>query len=242
MFTILILIAIGYGLLFKILLGDVKSIGRGNSYKLKYNFGKGGSSTTVINPTPDPAPTQYESAQDWAKAMPTIYQTQLEYAPKEAQMQYDLMSKYALPLAQLEKSYQEQLNPETSKLQEEMAASAREGMNATEMPDWMKKNYRDEMKANLGSNVGSPIAADYMSTGMQKQLFNQQKYYNDLGLSLAGRQPLVSGAQPQATNYMSSATPSAGMSFDSANYGSFSQASRPLTGQKTESSRLWGLW
>lgn len=204
--------------------------------------GKGGSSTTVIQPSAPPQPSTAEAIDAWVKAMPTVYETQAKYAPMEAQQQYDLMAKYAQPLAQLEQQIQQGLNPETSKIQEQMASQANQGMNATSMPDWMRKQYQSDFNAQLGSNASSPIGADYVSRGMQNQLFNQQKYYRDLGLSLAGRQPLISGATPAATNQMGSFTPQSALNYTSGNYSTFAQASRPLTGQKTESSRLWGLW
>ena len=63
------------------------------------------------------------------------------------------------------------------------------------------------------TNAGSPIGADYVSRGMQQQLFNQQNMYRDMGLSLAGRQPLAMATTPATSNFASSFTPSNVMNF-----------------------------
>lgn len=212
---------------------------------MKSEFGgSGGSKTTVYNPSPAPQPTTAESIDAWVKSMPTVFAEQQRQAPLEAQQQIDLLSQYGLPLAQTAQSIDAQLYPETQKLQEGMAAQANEGMNATEMPDWMRKSYMSDMNANLGTNAGSPIGADYVSRGMQQQLFNQQKYYRDLGLSLAGRQPLINSgqAQPQTTNYASGFTPGSVMNYTQQGYGSMTQAARPIgLPQSKGTPALWGL-
>lgn len=191
-------------------------------------FHKGGSSTTVVQSTPPPAPTTSSSISDWLANQPAIWAAQEKYAPLEAQQQVELMSKYAKPLGLAYKEAQDAINPMTSQLQETMAKQALEGMSATSMPDWMRKNYLSDFNATLGPNAGSPIGAEYVSRNMQKQLYDQQKGYRDLGLSLAGRQPLSVPGQPNATNYMSTFTPAAVMQSASQNYGTFASASRPL--------------
>jgi hypothetical protein len=184
--------------------------------------------TNIVSPEPVPQPTLSETATDWAQAMPTIYETQMKYAPLEAQQQVALAQQYAAPLGQAYKTAQEAMYPTTSALQENMASQATQGMNATQMPDWMRQNYMSDFNANIGTNAGSPIGADYVSRGMQEQLFNQQKYYRDLGLSLAGRQPLSQPTTPTTTNQMSTFTPQSAMNFAQQGYGTFASSARPL--------------
>jgi hypothetical protein len=122
-------------------------------------------------------------------------------------------------------------------------------MTATSMPDWMRNQYISDYNAQLGTNAGSPIGAEYVSRKMQQQLFDQQKYYRDLGLSLAGRQPLVSNQQgvPQTTNYAATYTPGSVMNYVQQGYGSYTQAARPIAAtnsqqqSRTANSYLWGL-
>ena len=194
---------------------------------------------------PAAAPTTQETIDAWVKAMPTVFAEQQRQAPLEAQQQLDLLQKYGLPLSQALQSIDQSLYPQTSGLQEKLAGVASYGSTATQMPDWMRKQYQSDMNANLGTNAGSPIGADYVSRGMQEQLFNQQKYYRDLGLSLAGRQPLAAATAPQTTNYASTFTPQSVMNYNQQGYGSYSQAARPIamtnSKQRPGNSPLWGL-
>ena len=213
--------------------------------EIKTRRWKGGGSTTtsIYQPTPAPAPTTAESIDAWVKAMPTVFAEQQRQAPLEAQQMMDLYSKYALPLAQADYSANAALYPKTAALQENMADQATTGINATEMPDWMRKQYMSDMNSQLGTNAGSPIGADYVSRGMQSQLFEQQKYYRDLGLSLAGRQPLTQANGPATTNYAAGFTPQSVMNQNQQGYSSYTQAARPIAMQsgKTQGSALWGL-
>jgi hypothetical protein len=106
------------------------------------------------------------------------------------------------------------------------------------MPDWMRKSALSDMNAQLGPNASSPIGADYVSRGMQKQLFNQQQYYQNMGMSLAGKQPLTTAQAPATNNYSSTFTPSNVMNYLSNNYGTYAQSSRPLG--FTQSGGLFG--
>jgi hypothetical protein len=210
--------------------------------------GTGSSSqTSVYTPTPAPAPTTAQSMQDWVANNPAVLAEQMRSSEVQAQNYMDLYNQYALPIAQADYNANAALYPETAKLQETMAGQAAEGMTSTDMPDWMKKNMQSDYNANLGTNAGSPIGADYVSRGMQEQLFNQQKYYRDLGLSLAGRQPLSSAQSPNtssgATDYTSTFTPGSVMNYTQQGYASNSQAARPigLSESKSSQSPLWGL-
>lgn len=139
--------------------------------------------------------------------MPTVFAEQQRQAPLEAQQQLELLQQYGLPISQGLQSIDKALYPVTSGLQETMATQANQGMTATSMPDWMRQSYLSDYNSQLGTNAGSPIGAEYTSRGMQQQLYNQQQQYRDLGLSLAGRQPLSTAQAPQYTNYMSGFTP-----------------------------------
>jgi len=156
---------------------------------------------------PAAAPTTAESIDAWVKAMPTVFAEQQRQAPLEAQQQLELLQQYGLPISQTAQGIDQALYPNTSKIQETLAGQAMQGATATQMPDWMRKNYLNEYNSQLGTNAGSPIGAEYTSRNMQSQLFNQQQYYQNMGMSLAGRQPLTQTQAPNYTNYMSTFTP-----------------------------------
>lgn len=194
--------------------------------------GKG--ETQITYPSAPPQPSTADAINAWVQAMPTVFAEQQRQAPLEAQQQLSLTQQYATPIAQALQSAQETLYPKTSALQETMAGQATEGMTATSMPDWMRRQALSDMNAQLGSNAASPIGADYVSRGMQKQLFEQQKYYRDLGLSLAGRQPLSQPSTPAYTNQVSTFTPGNVMNYMQQGYGTYAQAARPIALQDTK--------
>ncbi len=163
-------------------------------------------------------PTIQSSAQDWASAMPTIYNTQMQYAPLQAAQQVQLAQQYAPQLGQAMQAAQSAMYPKTTALQENLAGQATEGMQS-QVPDWMKQQYQSNMNAQLGSNAGSPIGADYMSRGLLQQQQDWQKYYQNLGLSVTGRQPLTQAQAPNTSDYMSNFNPSSAMTANNQAYG-----------------------
>lgn len=190
----------------------------------------GGSSSTteVYQPAAPAAPSTAEAVNAWVQSLPTVFAEQQRQAPLEAQQQLQLLQQYGLPMAEAYKSAQSALYPETTALQEQLAGQASAGMNA-QVPEWMRNQYRSDLAANIGTNAGSGIGADYMSRGLLQQQMDYQNYYRDLGLSLAGRQPLSQPTSPQYSNYASNYTPNSVMGYTSQNYGTYAQASRPMT-------------
>jgi len=164
------------------------------------------------------APTAEQNAANYNTMLENQYQQQLKYAPLEAQQQFDLASQYALPYAQLQKDFQNELYPETAALQEQLAAIASERATGV-LPENIQRQYQDQFRANLGTNVGSPIGADYVSRGMLGQQEDYNRYYQNLGMSLAGRQPLTQAQQPSFTNQMGQINPGQVMGFNQGIYG-----------------------
>ena len=177
-------------------------------------------STQIQQPNPPAAPTTAESIKAWTESMPTVFAEQQRQAPLQAQQQVELAQQYAAPMGQAMQQAQSAMYPETSALQEQMAGQAAEGMQA-EMPSWMQEQYRDTYASNLGSNIGSGIGADYQSTGMLQAQQGYQDYYRNLGLSLAGRQPLASPQTPQTGQYSQNYNPQDVMGYNATNYGNY---------------------
>lgn len=200
----------------------------------------GGTTTQIIQPTPPPQPSTADGIKAYVDSLPALYEAQLKYAPIEAQQQVDLAQQYAVPLAQAYQSAQEKLYPGTSSLQEGLVNTAKEGMTAG-VPQGMKDQYRSDLLAQLGENAKSGIGADYVSRNLinQQQQYNQ--YYQNLGLSLAGRQPLVNPTTPSFTNQAGNYTPGQGLQYTAGNYGTFAAASRPMTSQNQAGTPNWYL-
>jgi len=174
--------------------------------------------STSIEASQPTAPTTGQSVQDWANALPQIYETQMKYAPLQAQQQVGLAQQYAAPMGQAMQAAQSAMYPKTTALQENLAGVAQEGMGS-QVPDWMQQAYRSNMSAQLGNNVNAPIGADYMSRGLLQQQQDWQRYYQNLGLSVTGRQPLTQAGTPQTSDYMSGFTPGSVMQSNNQNYG-----------------------
>jgi hypothetical protein len=134
-----------------------------------------------------------------------------------------MAQRYALPLAQAYKQANDVMNPETAGLQEQLASQSMAGMQ-TGMTAPEAEQYRSDLAGQLGTNVGSGVGADYMSRNML--LANQQRgdYWRNLGLSVAGRQPLTTAQPVNSLNYMQNYTPTANANFVGQGYGNYSNA------------------
>lgn len=175
-------------------------------------------STKIEQPSTPTAPSTTSSIADWAANMPQVYETQMKYAPLEAAQQVQLAQQYAAPLAQAYYEAQKTMYPEAVGMQEQLAKQSLAGMNAG-LSDWEKQQYQSDLAAQLGTNVGSGIGSDYMSRGMLAQQQQRQDYYRNLGLSVAGLQPVSTATGAQTSNYMSGFTPQSVMSSNNQNYG-----------------------
>lgn len=202
----------------------------------------GGSSggTQVIQPTPPPQPSYSSSIQDYVNSLPALYEAQLKYAPLEAQQQVSLAQQYALPLAQAYKQAQNVLYPGASQLQESLAQQALGGSTG-EVPQAMKDQYKSDLLGQLGSNAYSGIGADYVSRNLINQQQQYQQYYQQLGLSLAGLQPTISGQAPNYTNQLAQSNPGQALSFNQGNYGIFAGANKPMLGTQGMPNWISGL-
>lgn len=175
----------------------------------------GGSSKEPQQPI---QPTAQQSAADYNTMLESQWQNQLKYSPLEAAQQVQLAQQYALPYGQAMKTAQEAMYPGTTAIQENLAGQAISGMNQ-QAPDWMRQEYLSNLRGNLGTNVGSPIAADYASRGLMQMNEDWNRYYQNLGLSVTNRQPLTQAQTPQTTNQMGLINPGQVMGMNQANYG-----------------------
>ncbi len=137
--------------------------------------GGGGDSVTIQQPAPPPPPSITSTIEDYIRNIPALYQMAEEYQPRFAELQQRI-AKQTYPL--------------TAGLQETLAGQALEGIQA-DVPDFIKEEFLDMRRAQLGQNVASPIGAEDISRRLRAQQFQFQKMNQNLALSLAGRQQLV---------------------------------------------------
>lgn len=157
-------------------------------------------SPQVITPTPPPAPPSYgQQITDYLTNLPRLIQSQKDYDPQLAQLEYDLYEDFAPQYTKLAYDLEKSLYPETAGLQENLARQAREGMD-TPLPEWAKQQYESDFNAGIGANVNAPIGVSDRSIGVLNLEKQWGDYYRNLGLSVAQRQPLQTTANPTFQN------------------------------------------
>lgn len=173
----------------------------------------------VIQPAAPPAPPSASAQmQDYITNYPKMVALQQEYNPQTAQLDYELFQQYAPKYTQAAQDIQNQVYPQTSKLQEALATQALEGMNSN-LPDWAKQQYQSDFNAGLGMNVNAPIGVSDRSIGLLNLQKQWQDYYRNLGLSVAGRQPLQQTANPSFQNAAGAENINPFLSYGASTYG-----------------------
>lgn len=200
--------------------------------------GKSGG-TTVIQPATPAPPSPGQSAAEYAAALPTILQAQLQYQPQFNEADYQSFAKLAPLYTSIADQISKQYYPETYGLQESLAKQASEGMTG-EVPQALRQQYLSNLNAQLGTNVNAPVGADYVSRGLLDQAQQYRQYYQNLGLSLAGRQPLTS-LQYQPSSFDVAGGFGNAFNTQMGGYGAFSAANRPLLGQQGTPNWIPGL-
>lgn len=152
------------------------------------------SPTIIEAPAPPPAPSYGGTIKDYVENYPQLMAMQQQYAPQLAQLEYDLQTQYGPQYAALQKQMNEQLYPETAGLQENLAQQARIGMESG-LPDDIRQRYVSDFNAGLGMNANAPIGISDRNVALTQLNEQWKNYYQNLGLSAAGRQPLAQGQQ-----------------------------------------------
>lgn len=177
-------------------------------------------SPQVIQPAAPPAPPSAGAQiQDYIQNYPKLVALQEQYNPQTAALDYNLYSQYAPLYTQLAQDVQNQVYPQTSQLQEQLATQALDGMNS-QLPDWAKQQYESNFNAGLGMNANAPLGVSDRNVGLLSLQKQWQDYYRDLGLSVAGRQPLQTTANPSFQNAASSQNTNPFLQYGASTYGS----------------------
>lgn len=154
-----------------------------------------GGTTKIEAPQTPAAPTAGQNMADYVNGLPAMYQAQMEWNPKLAQQQLDLTTQYAPQYSELMKNTNESLYPGITSMNEKLTQQAMSGMDAA-VPEAMRAQYLDSLRSEIGGNAGSGIGADYVSRGLVNQNEQYKQYYQNMALSLTGRQPLTQAQSP----------------------------------------------
>lgn len=178
----------------------------------------GGSGGGGEKPEAPVAPETSSSIDEYVENQPKLFELQQQQAPQEAQLQLELLQDYGVQFGEAAQASQEALNPETSAIQEELAATAR-SRAAVGLSDAERDQFTSDFSGQLGTNAGSPIGALAASRGMTLANQQRQREGENLGLSLAGRQQLAQGQAPTTNNISGSLTPGQVLGFNQGNFG-----------------------
>ena len=177
-----------------------------------------GGETVIQQPQPVAAPTATASISEYIANQPRLFELQQQQAPLEAQQQLELLQEFGPQMGAAVKAGQEALAPETSAIQEELAATARERMQGGLSPE-ERAQFLSDFSGQLGTNIGSPIGALATSRSLMLASQQRQREGENLGLSLAGRQQLAQPQAPSVNNLSGSLTPGQVMNFNQGIYG-----------------------
>lgn len=155
--------------------------------------------TKIEQPTPPAAPTTAQNMADYVNNYPAMMALEQKYNPEQAQLQYDLTKQFTPQYADLMKQTNESLYPGLAKLNETLTAQAQSGMESA-VPESMKAQYLNQLRSEIGPNAGSGIGADYVSRNLINQGEQYKNYYQNMALSLTGRQPLTQAQSPAFQN------------------------------------------
>ena len=193
--------------------------------------------TSIEQPSPPAQPSTAQAINAWVKSMPQVYETQMKYAPLEAQQQVELAQQYAGPLGEAYLEAQKAMYPQMYDIEGQLAGQVKEGMQGG-VPDWMRQEYLSNMRAQVGENALAGSGADYISRGLLQQNEDWRRYYQNMGLSMTNKQPVATAQQPQTSNYMVGYTPGANMNYMSSTYSPYASAYSSMYGTNAQMSQF----
>ena len=160
--------------------------------------------------------TQRNAIQDFVNDRPLLFASDQQFQAREAQQQMDLINQFAAPMGQATRRANEAVNPETTGMQATMFDQINQGLTG-EIDPIEKAMFESNMRANMGTNVGSEMGG----TAMARELFGlgQQKQHTaqNQALSFIGRTPVNQAQNPNVTSSFGQFTPGQSLNFASQN-------------------------
>lgn len=183
-----------------------------------------GSGSDVYYPTTQAPLTTGESAQQYAEALPQIYDAIQKYQPGFDQAAYDSYSQYAPQYAQVNQDAMEAISPYSANMGEVIAQQATQGLE-NGLPDAMKNMYMNQFKSLTGNQVNAPTGADFASQNLIGQDINYRMQMGQLGAGIAS--PAQQAFVPQ-TSYDVGSNFGTALGAQTDAYGSYTAANKPF--------------
>lgn len=198
-----------------------------------------GGKTQVVQAAAPPAPPSVSSnISDFIANYPRLVELDAQYGPRLAQQQLDQLNQYGSQFAQSSADIAKQLSPYTYGLQEQLAKEASDGLQAG-VPDNLRNEYLNQLRAELGPNAGSPIGGDYVSSNLLRLSEDYKNNFRNIGLSLSGRLPINQYGQQGvqmgaggAGQISGGFTPNSVLDYTAGTYGPYASASMQGYGRK----------
>jgi hypothetical protein len=148
---------------------------------------------------PAAAPTAGQSLQEQINLQPQLLEARQKYDPQFNALDFQQLQQYLPQLNDLVSAEQARMSPNQYALNEDLAKQALEGSKA-DLPSLMKQSALDTFRSEIGSNVGSPIGAEYTSRNLAQLGEQYRNNYQNMGLSLLNKFP----TQTQSPNLQGS--------------------------------------
>jgi hypothetical protein len=187
-------------------------------------MGKQSTPAPVQYYQPAPQPTASESLAEQIKLQPDLYAAKQKYDPLYNQLDFEALQQYTPQVNDLMAAEQQRLSPNQYALNEELASQALAGSKA-DLPSLMKQSALDTYRSEIGSNVGSPIGAEYTSRNLAQLGEQYRNNYQNMGLSLLNKFPTqAQSATPQGAQSFNQQNLNQSMSNNIGAYGAYNSA------------------
>jgi len=140
-------------------------------------------------------PTLTSTTREQIDLAPETLAARREFDPQFNQLDYEQLEKYMPMLNDLMQQEQMRMSPNQYALNEALAGQALEGSTAS-LPPLLQQQALDTFRSEIGSNIGSPIGAEYTSRNLAALGEQYRNNYQNMGLSLLNKFPTT----PQSPN------------------------------------------
>jgi len=189
--------------------------------------------------SPAPAPTVGQSAKEYYETIPLQYEMQEKYGQQFNELDFQALQKYGPLINDLMASEQQRLAPNQYALNEDLAQQALEGSKA-DLPSLMKQSALDTFRSEIGSNVGSPIGAEYTSRNLAQLGEQYRNNYQNMGLSLLNKFPTTPSTPNLSNSNLSSQNLNSTYGNNIGAYGAYNSAMANSFYQPAPSYSPWG--
>jgi hypothetical protein len=187
-------------------------------------MGKQSAPAPVQYYQPAPQPTAGDNLAEQIRLQPELLAARQQYDPQFNQLDFEALKTYTPLVNDLMAQEQQRLSPNQYALNEDLARQALEGSKA-DLPALMKQSALDTYRSEIGSNVGSPIGAEYTSRNLAQLGEQYRNNYQNMGLSLLNKFPTqAQSATPQGAQSFSQQSMGNALNSNINAYGAYNNA------------------